>query len=364
MLLQVADDGMLEGAEDVLISQSFVNGCGDTALSSVRLVILDAIPMNANAMDLACEGSDTTQSVGFEDITGFGPLSYAWGGDGFANGESGVLEGTSVLQSEFSMVDVDGQTLANALVSLTLTDQCGNLTTFEQNVRAVVVPAGWCVDSTYAQPFVNWDIPILDLTIDGMSILGSGLLQDTLTVHATQVNELWVLDSLTTGSVDWSGMVTLVDSCGRMSSAEWYVLEYACTAGCTDNSACNFNVDAGIEDGSCTFTGDECEGEGESLAGWVLNEVCDCVPMTDVVDAMELTFDVFPNPNVGDFRVVANVDDGLLRIRAADGRLVHEVHPRQLQGGVRVNLNLSNGMYLIELMAGGFQNARRIVVQR
>ena len=65
------------------------------------------------------------------------------GGDGFANGESGVLEGTSVLQSEFSMVDVDGQTLANALVSLTLTDQCGNLTTFEQNVqRAVVVPHG------------------------------------------------------------------------------------------------------------------------------------------------------------------------------------------------------------------------------
>ena len=365
VLLQVADDGMLEGAEDVLISQSFVNGCGDTALSSVRLVILDAIPMNANAMDLACEGSDTTQSVGFEDITGFGPLSYAWGGDGFANGESGVLEGTSVLQSEFSMVDVDGQTLANALVSLTLTDQCGNLTTFEQNVqRAVVVPAGWCVDSTYAQPFVNWDIPILDLTIDGMSILGSGLLQDTLTVHATQVNELWVLDSLTTGSVDWSGMVTLVDSCGRMSSAEWYVLEYACTAGCTDNSACNFNVDAGIEDGSCTFTGDECEGEGESLAGWVLNEACDCVPVTDVVDAMELTFGVFPNPNAGDFRVVANVDDGLLRIRAADGRLVHEVHLRQLQGGVRVNLNLSNGMYLIELMAGGFQNARRIVVQR
>ena len=100
-----------------------------------------------------------------------------------------------MLQSEFSMVDVDGQTLANALVSLTLTDQCGNLTTFEQNAGAVVVPAGWCVDSTYAQPFVNWDIPILDLTIDGMSILGSGLLQDTLTVHATQVNELWVLDS-------------------------------------------------------------------------------------------------------------------------------------------------------------------------
>ena len=70
VLLQVADDGMLEGAEDVLISQSFVNGCGDTALSSVRLVILDPIPMNANAMGLACEGSDTTQSVNLRTSQG------------------------------------------------------------------------------------------------------------------------------------------------------------------------------------------------------------------------------------------------------------------------------------------------------
>ena len=36
VLLQVADDGVLEGAEDVR-SQSFVNSCGDTALSSCAL---------------------------------------------------------------------------------------------------------------------------------------------------------------------------------------------------------------------------------------------------------------------------------------------------------------------------------------
>ena len=79
------------------------------------------------------------------------------------------------------------------------------------------------------------------------------------------------------------------------------------------------------------------------FGGWVLNEVCDCVPMTDVVDAMELTFDVFPNPNVGDFRVVANVD-GLLE--SGRGWTNIEGHPRQLQGGVRVVS--TNGLYLIE----------------
>ena len=231
--LQVADDGVLEGAEDVLISQSFVNSCGDTALSSVRLVILDPIPTNANAMDLSCEGSDTTQLVGFEDITGFGPLSYAWGGSGVLDGPSGMLDGTSVLENGLSLVNEDGLPLANAMVHLTLTDQCGNQTVFEQDFqRAVVVPAGLCVDSTYALPVVNGDLLILDLTTDGMSLLGNDLLQDTLIIHATQVNGLWTLDSLTTGSVDWSGTVTLVDSCGRSTSAEWYVLEYACTEGC------------------------------------------------------------------------------------------------------------------------------------
>ena len=90
------------------------------------------------------------------------------------------------------------------MVDLTLTDQCGNETVFEQDFqRAVVVPAGLCVDSTYALPLVNGDIPILDLTTDGMSLLGNDLLQDTLVIHATQVNGLWTLDSLTTGR--WIG---------------------------------------------------------------------------------------------------------------------------------------------------------------
>ena len=363
--LQVVDDGVLEGAEDVLISQSFVNSCGDTALSSVRLVILDPIPLNANAMDLACEGSDTTQLVGFEDITGFGPLSFMWEGAGLLNETSGTLDSPSVLENGVSLVDEEGLPLANAMVSLTLTDQCGNESVFEQDLqRVVVAPAGWCVDSTYALPLVNDDIPVLDLTVDGMSLLGSELLQDTLTVHATQVNDLWVLDSLTTGSFDWSGIVTLVDSCGRFTSAEWYVLEYACTEGCTDNDACNFTGEAGIEDGSCTFIGDGCEGDGEASEAWVLNEACDCVPMADRVIDQDLTFNLFPNPNEGEFIIASNVNEGLLRVLSADGRLVHASQLQMLQNGVRVNLNLSNGIYLMELISEGFHEARRVVVQR
>ena len=281
------------------------------------------------------------------------------------NGTSGMLDNASVLESELSLVNEEGLPLANAMVDLTLTDQCGNVTVFEQDFqRAVVVPVGLCVDSTYALSVVNGDIDILDLTTDGMSLLGNDLLQDTLTIHATQVNGLWTLDSLTTGSVDWSGTVTLVDSCGRSTSAEWYVLEYACTEGCTDNDACNFTGEAGIEDGSCTYPGDSCDDGDETTLDETLDDNCDCVPVTDRLSEQDLAFELFPNPNDGEFRIVANVDQGLLRVRSADGRLVHAAELQALQHGVEVNLNLSNGMYVVEFLSEGLHQTLRVVVQR
>ena len=141
-------------------------------------------------------------------------------------------------------------------------------------------------------------------------------------------------------------------------------MEYICTEGCTDEAACNFDVDAGLDDGSCAFTGDECEGEGDALEGWFLNEACDCVPVTDRLSEQDLAFDLFPNPNDGEFRIVANLDQGLLRVRSADGRLVHMAQLQALQQGVRLDLNLSNGMYLMELFSESFHQTRRVVVQR
>ena len=100
------------------------------------------------------------------------------------------------------------------------------------------------------------------------------------------------------------------------------------------------------------------------LEGWVLNAACDCVPVTDRLSEQDLAFDLFPNPNDGEFRIVANVDQGLLRVRSADGRLVHMAQLQALQQGVRLDLNLSNGMYLMELFSESFHQTRRVVVQR
>ena len=363
--LQVANDGFSEGIEDVLIVGAGLDVCGDSLLDSLRLLILDPIPMEASSLPLDCIEDPGVQTVAFEGIEGFGPFDQMWevspSGD-----ETGWMEMAGLATStEVDMIDSSGQLMPNVHVALSLMDQCGHVAQFHADIEHIVAQAAQlCVDSAFGFPAANAHLPVLDVLIDGVSYFDNVMLQDTLTIAADSVDGHWMLDSVSTGPFDWTGIVTLVDTCGWSTSAQLYILEYICTEGCTDESACNFDVDAGLDDGSCAFTGDECEGEGDALEGWVLNEACDCVPVTDRLSEQDLAFDLSPNPNDGEFRIVANLDQGLLRVRSADGRLVHMAQLQALQQGVRLDLNLSNGMYLMELFSEGFHQTRRVVVQR
>lgn len=363
--LQVANDGSSEGIEDVLIVGTGLDVCGDSLLDSLRLLILDPIPMEASSPPLDCIEDPGVQTVAFEGIEGFGPFDQMW--EVSPSGEeTGWMELTGLATStEVDMIDSTGQLMPDVHVVLSLMDQCGHVAQVHVDIEHIVMQAAqFCVDSAFGFPAANSHLPVLDVLIDGVSYFDNVMLQDTLTIEADSVDGHWMLDSVSTGAFDWTGMVTVVDTCGWSTSAPLYILEYVCREGCTDEAACNFDVDAGIEDGSCAFTGDECEGEGDALEDWVLNEACDCVPVTDGLSEQDLAFDLFPNPNEGEFRIVSSVDQGLLRVRSADGRLVHVAELQQLQHGVRVDLNLSNGMYLMELSSEGFHQTRRVVVQR
>ena len=363
--LQVANDGFSEGIEDVLIVGAGLDVCGDSLLDSLRVLILDPIPMEASTLPLDCIEDPGVQTVAFEGIEGFGPFDQMWevspSGD-----ETEWMEMAGLATStEVDMIDSSGQLMPNVHVALSLMDQCGHVAQFHVDIEHIVMQASQlCVDSAFGFPAANAHLPVLDVLIDGVSYFDNVMLQDTLTIAADSVDGHWMLDSVYTGPFDWTGIVTVVDTCGWSTSAQLYILEYICTEGCTDEAACNFDVDAGLDDGSCAFTGDECEGEGDALEGWVLNDACDCVPLTDGFAEQDLAFDLFPNPNDGEFRIVANVGQGLLRVRSADGRLVHMAQLQALQQGVRLDLNLSNGMYLMELFSESFHQTRRVVVQR
>ena len=361
--LNIVNDDSAEGHEDLLLTQSIVNGCDDTLQSHWRIVIVDSIPLLANPANQDCLGSDDADLIRFEEVSGFGPLLFEWNTWPLDSNMSGVVI-NSAIEALFPVVDAQGVALPPQHITLTLTDQCAQSISFEQQIQRMrLSPGAWCIDSTFVFPAINGNEPVSDILFDGESLLNSESLEDTLEIHATAFGDLWVLDSISTGSFDWTGALTLIDSCGRSSMATYFIVEYACTEGCTNETACNYFGDAGIEDGSCEFPGDACENEAGGSEDWVLDGECDCVPETSLLSSLKPQFHVFPNPNDGQFRIQTNVEQGRIRLFAADGRLVHEIWAQGLSRGHNLHLPLSDGMYVLEFTTGNRRMVTRLAVQ-
>ena len=166
---------------------------------------------------------------------------------------------------------------------------------------------------------------------------------------------------------DWTGEVSIVDSCGVTTAAQVYVLEYPCTEGCADELACNYLGEAGIDDSSCVFPGDECEdGTG------VVDEFCECVEGsgdgsggdgTSAVSEQDFRLFIHPNPTTGQLRVVSSMGMGTMKVFAMDGRMVHESHSAALTEGMTVHLDLASGIYVLEVSSANQRMVNRVVVK-
>ena len=62
--LGVKDDGFEEGVETVEITFEYVNGCGETVITSSRVVILDPLPVEAVPSPVSCLDDDGNQTLG------------------------------------------------------------------------------------------------------------------------------------------------------------------------------------------------------------------------------------------------------------------------------------------------------------
>lgn len=269
--------------------------------------------------------------------------------------------------AQIAMIDDAGNWIPNQNVHITLTDHCGNPWQHAIELRSLVVhPEEFCVDSAFDFPAYNADLPVLDVLANGISLLEGETLIDTLTLEAVEVGGLWSLQSLVTGAYDWTGELTVIDSCGRASSAQVYILEYVCTEGCTDEAACNFDVDAGLDDGSCAFPGDDCDDGDEDTEGEVLTDECDCFwqNSSDGMVSNSLNVAVMPNPSSGWVRVVGNAGSGQIRVLSMDGRLLHEQTHDNLSEGITLSLPLPNGMYLLEVRQRHASFQSRLMIRR
>jgi hypothetical protein len=300
----------------------------------------------------------------FNNIQGFGPFMYHWGEAPLAS-DAPWVDLPELNFSEVLPEDPTGEASNERVFELALMDQCGQVTVFSVELaQPELYDTQFCVDTTVMFPAFNPEVPISDLLVGGQSLLTSDILTDTLSIDANWTGNNWVVVGVTTGGFDWTGLVTLEDTCGQTSSAEWHILEYPCTEGCTQSEACNYLGEAAIEDGSCVFPGDECEDDLGVFDFGLLNDECECVEAFDGVAHDDLHVQVRPNPTKGRVWVTANMGSGQIVCRSMEGRIVHHMPVQNFADGEEVSLPVSAGMYILELTSGDHRLTRRVVVDR
>jgi len=106
-------------------------------------------------------------------------------------------------------------------------------------------------------------------------------------------------------------------------------------------------------------------GDGVSAGLYYIDDVV-VVETDDVINGVSEVSDLDvafgPNPANDYINISSNVEDGIVRIMALNGQIVKEVYTSNLVSGQRIDLNLDNGIYLVELTSNGSHTMRKLVV--
>ena len=90
--------------------------------------------------------------------------------------------------------------------------------------------------------------------------------------------------------------------------------------------------------------------------------VVECDDVLNGIDEAELELSFGPNPAVDYIQLNSNIQEGLVRIIALNGQVVEEHNLVNLESGSRIDFNLNNGIYLVELNSNGNSTMRKLVV--
>ena len=106
-------------------------------------------------------------------------------------------------------------------------------------------------------------------------------------------------------------------------------------------------------------------GDGNSAGLYYIDDVV-VVETDDVVNGIaevsNLDVDFGPNPANDYINISCNVVNGVVRIMALNGQVVKEIASSNLISGQRIDLDLDNGIYLVEVSSNGNHTMRKLVV--
>ncbi|PCJ80042.1 MAG: hypothetical protein COA49_09790 [Bacteroidetes bacterium] len=129
-------------------------------------------------------------------------------------------------------------------------------------------------------------------------------------------------------------------------------------AGCTDTLACNYNVDATTDDGSCALPGDACD-DGDSVTiNDIYDDECNCAGIIDNVGdvSQENSFKIFPNP-ASSFVRIQNPSNEVVSIFNVVGSKVYSSTTSKVDFTIDVSA-YSKGIYTV--FVGG-QSSKLII---
>ena len=133
--LGVINDNVNEDPEWVTIEYVYVNGCGDTIVSSATIVILDPSPVTLYTEPVGCLDDDNGITLSVDPLTGFSPYTYQWDTD------------PSDTDPEF-YYDTGG---VPGTATVTVTDICGTISVAEVSWEILDEFIGDDLDVCYGQ---------------------------------------------------------------------------------------------------------------------------------------------------------------------------------------------------------------------
>ena len=220
--LGLIDDGYDEGVEHLVIECEYVNACDQVSTTLANVVIVDPIPIVATPAALGCIDPDGTQTLGYSNVTGYGPFEYTWDGRTWNNAAQPMADWTVQFDSLFDMLDAQGQLPPATLVELVIEDQCGETVIHPIEVfHPVAFDDELCPLEIIEFPMHNDGIPVSDVLYGGVSILNTT--ESGVPLHAFAVPEegywrLTDLEALDT-PVAWEETLTLIDTCGFVTES-------------------------------------------------------------------------------------------------------------------------------------------------
>ena len=133
--------------------------------------------------------------------------------------------------------------------------------------------------------------------------------------------------------------------------------------GCTNEAACNYNMDANTDDGSCLVFGDSCDDNDDSTINDVVTENCECAGEVDRVLEVDFELNVYPNPTMGELIITLPVGHAFdLTLVSLSGQTVHASQTTKGGPVVWQVEGLPAGAYLLHVRNEHATAVRRVLV--